>query len=699
MRLASLLKWTGLALVVIVAVAVAVLLSIDVSSYRDEIAAEFRKATGRDLAIGGDIDLSISLTPAIVVERVAIANAGWGSRPSMVALERAEAEVELLPLLAGDIRVTRLVLVEPDILLEVNADGLANWRAGPPSDRPAPRPARTAPEPEGEKKAEAGPPPVPMFNHAEIRRGRLAYRDARTGEEMRLDLDRVSARAEAFDAPLEIDAGGAWNGASFSVSGSVDSLAELASGQPVRLEFEAEALGFDARLSGAVAEPGKSDGLDLRLAVRGADLSSLAPLAGPDLPKLGPVAFDARVEGGTEHLRIERIQATVADNDVRGRIELALAGPRPRLAGSLASSVIDLAGREPKPAASKPSAAAAAGGAKPEKAERDRVFPDDPLALDGLGAVDLDLTLTVAALTGFPVSVEAVEARVSLDDGALAVEPLRATVAGSPWEGELRLDTRSAAPGLRLAARADALDVGRLLEEAGVTGLFEGKAKARIDLSGSGGSVAALMAGLDGDIRIVGGKGRLKTQAFDAAVGGASALLGTLFEGRKEWTVVNCAVASIGIGKGRATSRATLIDTEYSTVAAKGSADLASETLDLTVEPRSKSATLNVAVPVHVRGSFADPEIRPDTGAALKKLGGLAAIALFPPAAIVGLGELGGGENGCLKNAAARPKPGAAAQPAPASPEKAVRQLRDNLKGAVKDIGRGLKGLFRRNGD
>ena len=696
MRPASLLKWAGLALVVIVAAAVAFLLSVDVGSYRDEIEAEFRKATGRGLAIEGDIDLSISLSPAIVVERVAIANAGWGSRPVMAAIERAEAEVELLPLLAGDIRVTRLILVEPDILLERNADGLSNWRAGPPSGDRSAAPAGSG-EADGEGKADGGPPPVPIFSHVEIRRGRLTYRDARSGEEMRLDLGRVSARAEDFEAPLEFEARGAWNGHPFSVSGSVDSLGELASAQPVRLEFEGEALGFGARLAGEVVEPGKPDGLDLRLAVRGTDLSSLAPLAGPGLPKLGPVAFDARVEGGAETLRIERIQATVADNDVRGRIEVALAGPRPRLAGSLASNWIELAGPEPQPAEGKPSAAAAGGGAAPETAGPERVFPDDPLPLDGLGAVDLDLTLKVASLAGAPVSVEAVEARVSLDDGALAVKPLRATVAGSPVEGELHIDTRRDAPGLRLAAGAAALDLGRLLAEAGVTDLFEGNARASADLSGSGASMAELMAGLDGDIRIVGGKGRLKTQAFDAAVGGASALLGTLFEGRKEWTVVNCAVASVGIGKGRAAIRAALIDTEYSTVAVKGAASLASETLDLTVEPRAKSATLNVAVPVHVRGSFADPEFRPDTGAALKKLGGLAAIALFPPAAIVGLGELGGDENECLKDAAAGP--GAAPQPAPASPERAARQLRDNLKGAVKDIGRGLKGLFRRNGD
>jgi len=443
-----------------------------------------------------------------------------------------------------------------------------------------------------------------------------------------------------------------------------------------------------------VSEPGRAGGLDLRIALRGAELSSLAPLAGPGLPKLGPVAVNVRIEGGANELRLEDLKAALASNTLSGRVELALAGPRPRIGGTLASTGIDLAALRAGSTGSRRSAPTG-GNAESKKERPGRVFPDDPFPLDGLKAVDLDLTLSVEKLAGLSVPVDAVRAGVSLDDGALAVKPFGATVAGSRVEGELRIDTRRTAPGIHLAARAVEIDLGRLLQEAGVTDLFEGKANASVDLSGAGRSVAALMAGLGGDIRIVGGSGRLKTQAFDAAVGGASALLGTLFAGRKQWTVVNCTVASVGIEKGRATSRAALIDTEYSTVVASGTADLASETLDLVVEPRAKSATLNIAVPVHVRGSFAEPKIRPETGAVLKKLGGLAAIALFPPAAIVGLGELGGDDNECLKTAAAGPKAGAAAGPGSPSPEKAVRDLRDNLKGAVKDIGRGLKGLFR----
>lgn len=683
MRLASAFKWAGLAVVLFVAAAFAFLVSFDVGRYREEIAVEFHKATGRNLTISGDMDLSISLNPAVVVEQVSVANAGWGSRPAMVTLKRADAEIGLLPLLIGKIRVTRLVLVEPDILLERNADGAPNWRVGRFPSEPTSEPA-----PAGEDRS-GGATPALVFDHVEIHRGRLIYRDAQTGEDMRLDLERVSAKADSFSAPLQFEASGAWNGHHVSASGAVETPADIALGQAARLEFAAEALGFDARAAGTISGPDKHNGIDLQVALRGRDLSPLAAFAGPGLPKLGPVAVDARIEGGTAELRIEDVKAELAGSDLEGRLGLALAEPRPRLSGTLTSSAIDLEELWRAPADSSASAS---------ETRPDRVFPDDPLPLEGLKAVDLDLTLSIRKLTGLAIPVDAVEARVSLNNGTLAVEPFGVSIAGSPVDGEFHLNARRAPPSLRLAARADGFDLGRLLAEAGVTDLVEGQANASANLTGTGQSVDALMAGLNGDVRIVSGSGRLRTRAFDAAVAGASVLLGTLFSGRRQWTVVNCAIASVGIEEGRATSRAALIDTEYSTVTASGTADLGSETLDLVVEPRAKSATLTVAVPVHVQGSFTEPRFLPDPGATLRKLGGIAAVALFPPAAIVGLGELGGGDNECLKGAAAR-EAGTSEQLRAASPEASGRKLKDNLEGIAEGIERGLRGLFRGGND
>ena len=121
-------------LVAVVVAGVAVLTSMDFNEYRGLIAEQVKAATGRDLTIAGDLRLDISLTPAVAVEGVTFANAPWGSRPEMVTLRRLEVEVELLPLLTGDVRVTRVVLIGLDALLETDAKGRGNWAFAAPAE-------------------------------------------------------------------------------------------------------------------------------------------------------------------------------------------------------------------------------------------------------------------------------------------------------------------------------------------------------------------------------------------------------------------------------------------------------------------------------------------------------------------------------------------------------------------------------------
>ena len=351
------------------------------------------------------------------------------------------------------------------------------------------------------------------------------------------------------------------------------------------------------------------------------------------------------------------------------------------------------------PAADEKSSAANQTAKKSGGAPSDRVFPSDPLPLEGLKAADLKIDLSIAELITPSLPVRSVKIGVGLTNGALSVKPFSAMVAGSSIGGGLGLDASKSTPSLVVAINAPSLDLGGLLTESGVTDVFQGKAKLSADLRGRGNSVAALMAKLNGEIKLLADDGRLKTQALDAVVGGAGALLGTLFSGKKQWTVVNCVVGVIDIKEGLATSRVMLIDTEYSTLTAKGDVDLASEALNLTVEPRAKSVTLNVAVPVHVKGTLANPSFQPDAGAALRKLGGLLGIALFPPAALIGLGELGGDDNQCVKMASAKPAASAASGSGigtalPASPEKAVEKIKEGASGLVKGITGGLKGIL-----
>ena len=87
-------KWIkifGGLVVVLVGVVVsgaAILSSMDFDEYKGLIAEQAKSATGRDLQIAGDLNLEISLNPAIAVDGVTFANADWGSKPAMLTVER-----------------------------------------------------------------------------------------------------------------------------------------------------------------------------------------------------------------------------------------------------------------------------------------------------------------------------------------------------------------------------------------------------------------------------------------------------------------------------------------------------------------------------------------------------------------------------------------------------------------------------------
>jgi uncharacterized protein involved in outer membrane biogenesis len=138
----------------------------DANAYKPRIAAAAKEATGRDLTLAGPIRLKLGLNPGLRAEDVALANAPWGSRPELARLAALEVEVALLSLLSGTIAVNRVVLVRPDILLEIDPEGRGNWEiAG----------TAKAPEP-GAQGAAAPAPHVPPSTAEVYRRSTAALR-------------------------------------------------------------------------------------------------------------------------------------------------------------------------------------------------------------------------------------------------------------------------------------------------------------------------------------------------------------------------------------------------------------------------------------------------------------------------------------------------------------------------------------------
>jgi len=125
---------------------VAILVAVDTNEIRDLLSAEVKKVSGRKLAIKGDLNLAISLSPIVIANDAMLANA-WGPSTFMVSLQRLEVGLDLIQFLKGEIDFTNFQLVAPNILLEWRAVGLGNWQFGPanPSTPPSWAPGRSFP--------------------------------------------------------------------------------------------------------------------------------------------------------------------------------------------------------------------------------------------------------------------------------------------------------------------------------------------------------------------------------------------------------------------------------------------------------------------------------------------------------------------------------------------------------------------------
>lgn len=295
-------------LVAVVVAGVVVLKSMDFNEYRGLIAEQVKAATGRDLTIAGDLRLDISLTPAVAVEGVTFANAAWGSRPEMVTLRRLEVQVELLPLLTGDVRVTRIVLVGLDALLETDAKGRGNWEFAAPE------------EAAGKAAAEdGGAAPLPVVHEVHIRDLKVTYRDGRTGQSTVIGLDSLEASAEGLDSPLHLALKGVYNGAPFAASGRFGSVNRMIEGRPFPVFLEANALGASLRAEGDIGQPREVTGLNVAVSVRGEDLAltleavraQVPALEDIDVPPLGPYSLSARIRGSADKLSLSDIDVSV----------------------------------------------------------------------------------------------------------------------------------------------------------------------------------------------------------------------------------------------------------------------------------------------------------------------------------------------------------------------------------------------------
>lgn len=622
-------------LVIIIVGAVATLAILSTTLWaRKPVAWIVTQQTGREFRVEGDLRIYPGWPTRVRAEKVSFDNPDWAREPVMFHVEEAEIRIKLLRLLLGDLILPKINVSQPVVNLERDAEGRRNnWTLGADTD------------------GDGGT--VPEIGRLIIDRGRLTFRDPTTRTLLTLDAETTE---EDESGGIRFNGSGTYKAMQVSAQGSggaVLAIRDTALPYPIRARFRAGPTHGSAE--GTVSGLAQLATTDLTINLQGNSLEDLYPLFGVALPPTPPYRLRGRVVHRDRVWSVKDLDGRVGDSDVAGDVELRYQDDRPMLTANLHSRLFDLddlgglIGAPPQTGAGETASPEQKRRAQALKTEP-TLLPDEPYHPERLRTMDADIRFKASRVRGGRNPLQDVSFHAVLEDGVLVADPLTFGVAGGHVVSRLEVNARENVLATKTDAQFKRIHLSQMFPESELLQQSAGVVGGRARLTGQGGTFAKILGGSSGSIGLAMRGGRVSNLLLEFTGLDVAETLGLLFGGDKP-VAIRCAIADFQVTDGVMKSRTALIDTTDTNIHLAGTINLANERVAMTVHPLPKDwSPLSLRSPLHLSGTFKNPDIRPDRNLLIK--GGLAAIlgAAAPVAALLPLIETGPGENVDCRN-------------------------------------------------
>jgi hypothetical protein len=248
------------------------------------------------------------------------------------------------------------------------------------------------------------------------------------------------------------------------------------------------------------------------------------------------------------------------------------------------------------------------------------VFSDEPIALDGLKAINADISLHANQITTAQTALQDTTIKVMLNEGNLTIEPLTTVVSGGQLTAKFALSNQGQLDSTLSLVGLKPDQIASLDEK-----LNGAETDIDLKLISSGSSVRQLMAGMNGHATVSVGKGELIDSVLGAL--GADALTNLVgminpFKKADKATQLQCSVVNFSITDGIATAdKGIAIATKQMNIIGSGKINLKDETIDIRINPEPKEgigvSAGKFASLVKISGTLANPKPTTDAGGAL----------------------------------------------------------------------------------
>ena len=422
----------------------------------------------------------------------------------------------------------------------------------------------------------------------------------------------------------------------------------------------------DLRFDTRPAKPlltGSLGGQLLRLKDLGPAIGTAAPADTPVLPGV----LDAGSDPAQGDVKRPSLPGGPAASPVASAAAIPASSPTPGPASAARAGKGAAADRSGRPAA--PALAArSVQPVNPPPKRAGRVLPDRSFDLRSLHAMDADVQVAIRTLDlGDDAAIaplRALSTHLTLRQGLLRLDDLRALAAGGHVSGNTSFDAARDSTVARWQADLRLTNMQldqwlRGLQRKG-TPLLSGRLMARLQVKGVGGSTAALLSSMDGQIGANLRQGKVSHLMLELAGLDLAQALGVMLQGDKP-LVLNCALLQSVVSRGVMRIRDAVLDTDDSTLNFTGQLNLGDETLALRGEVKPKDfSPFSLRSPILVGGTLAAPEVGVETGRLVgRAVAALALGAAAPVAALLPFLEFGG-EPGALDQPCTGPARGRA---------------------------------------
>ena len=636
-----------------IALAFIVLALIPDSTWRSLLVKVISAETNRKAAIAGETRVHLfTLHPSVAIGDFSLANADWITDRPMIKVDHFSATLSLVSLLRLHLVFPRVEIRGPDIDLERDKDGRANWDFTTPGAR---KPASQRPS----KAAN-----LPAIQQFILSGGKLTASDAMRKLKFKGEMAVAEHNGGSGETALHLRGTGVLNGKPFDLRMHGGPLLDVDPAKPY--DFDTEIHAADIRLEAhtEVKHPFDLGSVTSKFQLSGKDLADVYYLTSLALPNTPPYELSGTVFRDNLKFKVQDFKGRLGGSDIGGTLSIDADRDRPLLSADLRSALLNMedlaaplgtqASAENKSdtlAQSEGQASAPNPKSKPGKRARPTVakvdlqakdtgflLPDADLQVKRVRAMDAEVKYEAESIHTEKMPIKKVRLRLRLEDGKISIDPLHFTLPEGQFSGTVAVNAKLDAPVTDIDMKLDHVDLSQIKAKDSTDAPLGGQMVGRIRLHGTGTSVHKVAADAAGDVTFVIPSGQIRSAFAELTGINVAKGLDLLLTKKEDKTEIRCGVASFRADDGDLKANALLVDTTHVLVTGSGDINLKDEGLHVELRGKPKEVrTVRLRAPIEIHGTLAHPDIGLEPGHVLAQAGAAAALGtlLSPVAAIL----------------------------------------------------------------